>query len=77
MSGSPFVQEKENEIFYLGSTASLRFDKRLNFSINPRNLSIFYRLLSNRSEALIRRKETCPQHIHIEVGLLFNVETDN
>ena len=32
---------------------SLRFEKRLNFSINPRKLSIFYRSFSNRSEALV------------------------
>ena len=31
--------------------ASLRFKKRLNFSINPRKLSIFNRSFSNRSEA--------------------------
>ena len=32
--------------------ASLRFDKRLNFSIYPRKLSIFCRSFSDRSEAL-------------------------
>ena len=32
--------------------ASLRFEKRLNFSINTRKLSIFHRYVSNRSEAL-------------------------
>ena len=33
--------------------ASLRFEKRLNVSINPQKLSIFFRVFSNRSEALI------------------------
>ena len=32
--------------------ASLRFEKRLNLSINPRKLQIFYRNILNRSEAL-------------------------
>ena len=32
--------------------ASLRVEKRLNFSINLRKLSVFYRSFSNRSEAL-------------------------
>ena len=33
--------------------ASFRWEKRLNFSINPRKLSIFKRSVSNRSEALV------------------------
>ena len=33
--------------------ASLRFEKRLNFSINPWQLSIFHLSISNRSEALL------------------------
>ena len=34
--------------------ASLRFEKRLNFSINPWKLPIFFRSFSNRSEALAK-----------------------
>ena len=33
--------------------ASLRFGKRLNFSIIPRKLSIFYRSFSNQSSYLL------------------------
>ena len=47
----------------IGVVASLRFEKRLKFSINPRKLSIFYRSFSNRSEALNRAK------IEISVGV--------
>ena len=35
-----------------GVRASLRFEQRLNFSINPRKLSIFYRSCSNGGDAL-------------------------
>ena len=36
-----------------GSWVSLRFEKRLHLSINPRKLSLFYRSFLNQSEALV------------------------
>ena len=41
----------------IGRRASLRFKKRLNFSINPKKLSIFYRSFSNRSDTLMERSK--------------------
>ena len=38
---------------YVGIRASLRFEQRLNVSINPRKLSIFSQVFLNRSEALV------------------------
>ena len=52
--------------------ASLQFGKRLNFSINPRILSIFYLSFLNRSEALVPTFHNS----YIAGAFLFGTRTD-